>query len=466
MFRHLLVIFSGDVRVLSILGQQPTQQCDGVSRRQFLRIGGLALGGLSLPQILQAEATSLAPRGHKLPHKAIIMIYLSGGPSHQDMYDLKMDAPLEIRGTFKPIHTNVPGIDICEHMPKLAGMMDRFAIIRSLYGGVDQHCSDLCLSGYPIGPKGRQDGHPSLGAALSRLHGPVDPAVPPFVGLTIKTGHEPYCNPGLPGFLGLPHAPFQPDGEGLANMRLNGVSLDQLRDRRALLIGFDAFRRQADATLPYSGVDALTQKAFDVLTSSRLVEALDLEREDAETRDRYGRGDSSPAFGEDAGPHWMDQFLMARRLVEAGVRCVTLSFGSWDRHGQNFERLPVQLAKFDQGVTALVDDLYRRGLEQDVSVIAWGEFGRTPRINPGGGRDHWPQASCALLAGGGMRVGQVIGSTNRLGEVPQDRPVHYQDVFATLYNRLGLDCETATIPDHNGRPQFLLDHREPIRELL
>ncbi len=172
----------------------------------------------------------------------------------------------------------------------------------------------------------------------------------------------------------------------------------------------------------YRGVDALTQKAFDVLTSNKLADALDLEKEDPAVRDRYGRGSADPAFGEDAGPHWMDQFLMARRLVEAGVRCVTLSFGSWDRHGANFERLPEQLGKFDQGITALVEDLHARGLEEDVSVVAWGEFGRTPRINAGGGRDHWPQVSCALLAGGGMRMGQVIGSTNRLGEVPQDRP--------------------------------------------
>jgi hypothetical protein len=301
---------------------------------------------------------------------------------------------------------------------------------------------------------------------VSKLQGSIDPAVPPFVGLTTKTGHAPYSNPGLPGFLGPAHAAFQPDSEGMANMKLDGVSLEQLRNRRSLLASFDRFRRLVDTDTKLQSVDALTRKAFDVLTSSQLVEALDLEREPSSLRDRYGRGSSAPAFGEDAGPHWMDQFLMARRLVEAGVRCVTLSFGSWDRHGQNFERLPSQLDKFDQGITALVEDLHARGLDQDVSVIAWGEFGRTPRINPGGGRDHWPQASCALVAGGGMRMGQVIGSTNRLGEVPHDRPVHYQDVFATLYHQLGIDVNTATITDPNGRPQYLLDRRDPIPELL
>ena len=452
--------------MLQISGRTLSSHCDGHTRRQFLKIGGLALGGLSLPQILQAEESSPATRGRSLSHKAVIMIYLSGGPSHQDMYDLKMAAPAEIRGSFRPISTNVPGIDICEHMPRLARMMDKVAIIRSLYGCPDQHASDLCLSGYPIGARGRQDNHPSLGANVSRLQGPVDPAVPPFVGLTIKTRHDPYCNPGLPGFLGTAHAPFQPDGEGMANMRLNGVTLEQLRNRQSLLSSFDQFRHQVDRMEAYRGVDALSRKAFDVLTSSKLVEALDLEKEDPAVRDRYGRGSADPAFGEDAGPHWMDQFLMARRLVEAGVRCVTLSFGSWDRHGGNFERLPVQLAKFDQGITALIEDLHQRGLDQDVSVVAWGEFGRTPRINKDGGRDHWPQVSCGLLAGGGMRVGQIIGSTNRLGEVPQDRPVHYQEVFATLYHRLGIDVANATIPDQAGRPQYLVDHREPIRELL
>jgi hypothetical protein len=423
------------------------------------------MGGLSMPQILQAEASAPLTTKGSLGHKAVIMIYLSGGPSHQDMYDLKMDAPVEIRGTFRPIATNVPGIQICEHLPRLAKMMDKVAIIRSLYGCPDQHASDLCMSGYPIGPRGRQDNHPSLGSAVSKLQGPVDPSVPPFVGLTIKTKHDPYCNPGFPGFLGAAHAPFQPQGEGMANMRLNGISLERLRDRKTLLASFDQTRRQFDELDVYRGVDSLTRKALDVLTSSKLVEALDVEREEPAVRDRYGRGSADPAFGEDAGPHWMDQFLMARRLVEAGVRCVTLSFGSWDRHHSNFIRLPEQLAKFDQGITALIEDIYRRGLDQDVSVIAWGEFGRTPRINKDGGRDHWPQVASCLLAGGGMRMGQVIGSTNRLGEVPQDRPIHFQEVFATLYRQLGIDVSRATITDNTGRPQYLVDHREPIREL-
>ncbi|MFM8584550.1 MAG: DUF1501 domain-containing protein, partial [Planctomycetaceae bacterium] len=313
--------------MLSILGRPVAGHCDGRARRHFLKLGGLALGGLGLPQLLAAQEASQPAGAQKLSHKAVIMIFLSGGPSHQDSLDLKVDAPKEIRGSFQPIATNVPGIDICEHMPRLAQMMDKFAIIRSLFGSPDQHASDMCVSGYPIGAKGRQDNHPSLGSVVSRLQGPVDQAVPPFVGLTIKTRHAPYSNPGLPGFLGQAHAPFQPEGEGMADMRLNGIHLDQLRDRRSLLGSFDSFRRRTEGNRLFEGVDAFTSKAFDVLTSSRLVEALDLEKEDPALRDRYGRGSADPAFGEDAGPHWMDQFLMARRLVEAGVRCVTLSFG-------------------------------------------------------------------------------------------------------------------------------------------
>ncbi|MFN9624760.1 MAG: DUF1501 domain-containing protein [Planctomycetota bacterium] len=452
--------------MLDIVGGRLSTHCERRQRRHFLKIGGLGLGGLSLPEILHAQDSAPLNPKRSLGHKAVIMIYLSGGPSHQDMFDLKVDAPLEIRGTFQPISTNVSGIQICEHMPRLAKIMDKVAIVRSLHGCPDQHASDLCMSGYPMGANGRQDNHPSLGSAVAKLQGSVDQAVPAFVGLSIKTKHDPYSNPGYPGFLGPAYAAFQPDGEGMANMRLEGISLDRLRDRRGLLQSLDRFRSQVDLTEGYRAADTMTQKAFDVLTSSRLVEALDLEKEDPKVRDRYGRGSPDPAFGEDAGPHWMDQFLTARRLVEAGVRCVTLSFGSWDRHHSNFERLPLQLAKFDQAITALIEDLHQRGLDQDVSVVAWGEFGRTPRINKDGGRDHWPQVSCCLLAGGGMRTGQVIGSTNRLGEVPQDRPVHYQEVFATLYHRLGIDVSTATIPDFSGRPQFLVDRHLPIKELI
>ena len=447
--------------MLTILGRPTGRFCDGVSRRDFLKIGGLALGGLSLPQILEAQAAS----GVRNSHKSIIMIFLPGGPPHQDMWDIKTDAPREIRGEFKPIKTNVQGIEICEQFPRIASMMDKFVPIRSIYGCDGSHYAFQCLTGWRRRDPGPQGGHPCLGSVLSKLYGPVDKSVPPFVGLSPKMGHMDWADNGSPGFLGQAHAPFKPDGEGLTNMTLTGVSLDRLSDRKAFLTGFDRFRAAVDTSGQMEGLDAFQQRAFDVLTSSKLREALDLEREDPAVRARYGDG-KPYQFQYDGGATANEQLLVARRLVEAGVRCVTVGFGRWDSHGQNFALVRDHGPKLDQAVTALVEDLDRRGMLADTSVVVWGEFGRTPRINKDAGRDHWPQVSCALLAGGGMRTGQVIGSTNRLGEVPKDRPVHFQEVFATLYHNLGIDVETTTITDHAGRPQFLVDMRQPLRELV
>jgi hypothetical protein len=258
--------------------------------------------------------------------------------------------------------------------------------------------------------------------------------------------------------------------EGHHDMLLQGITLDRLRDRRALLAGFDRFRRETDSSGSMSGLDAFSQQAFGILTSSKLAEALDLEREDRAVRERYGSGSREPAGYGDAGPIMNEYFLTARRLVEAGVRCVTVAYGRWDWHGQpygtTFDNARHHLPILDQGLSALLEDLQHRGLDRDVSVIVWGEFGRTPRINPKGGRDHWPAVSCALLAGGGMRTGQVIGSTNRLGEFAQDRPVRFGEVFSTLYGNLGIDVNRVTLRDLSGRPQFLVDRAPPIRELI
>jgi hypothetical protein len=435
--------------------------CDGVSRRNFLKIGALSLGGLGLPQLLQAEAGSGVGRSHK----SVIMIFLPGGPSHQDMFDLKADAPSEIRGEFKPIGTSVPGIQICEHLPKLAQRMDKVALIRSMVGAFDDHDAYQCLTGRPNRnlPPG---GWPALGAMLSKLQGPVNQAIPPFVGLSPKMGEMRWARSGDGGFLGPAHAPFQPNkGGGKEDMVLNGVTLDRLADRRALLKGFDQFRRDIDSSRMMEGVDAFNEQAFGILTSSRLLEALDIEREEPRVRNTYGKGD--PRNRDDGGPKLMEHFLVARRLVEAGARCVTLAFSRWDHHGDNFGALRQDLPLLDQGVSALLDDLRQRGLDRDVSVIVWGEFGRTPTINKGAGRDHWPRVSCALLAGGGMKVGQVIGSTDRLGGEAYERPVTFSEVFATLYHNLGIDVNKATVTDLSGRPQFLVDNgAQPIRELV
>ena len=434
--------------------------CDGVSRRNFLKIGALGMGGVALPDLLRAEAHA----GKGRSHKAVIMIFLPGGPPHQDMFDIKTEAPSEIRGEFKAIKTNVPGIQICELFPRMARMMDKLVVIRSIVGAKDRHESFQCFTGRLRGnePPG---GWPCIGSVLSRVYGSTDPSVPGFVGLSPKMGHVPWSRPGQAGFLGPAHAPFQPNGAGKDDMVLNGITLDRLDDRKALLASIDRFRRAVDRNGVMDGLDAYNQQAFGILTSSKLATALDLSNEDPRLVERYGKGIA--ANKSDGGPRLMNQFLIARRLVEAGARCVTLAFSRWDWHGNNFGQGRDDMPMLDQGVTALVEDLHSRGLDKDVTVVVWGEFGRTPKINNGAGRDHWPRVSCALLACGGLRTGQAIGSTDRLGGEAKDRPVHFQEVFATLYHQVGIDVSNFTLNDLSGRPQYLVDPQyKPMPELI
>jgi hypothetical protein len=251
----------------------------------------------------------------------------------------------------------------------------------------------------------------------------------------------------------------------MSNLKLNGITLDRLGDRKSLLGSLDGLKRDVDTTGEIRGLDAFNQAAFGVLTSSKLLEALDVSKEDPKIRDRYGDG-KPYNYQYDGAPTCNDHLLMARRLVEAGVRCVTLTFGRWDSHGQNFDLVRDHGAKLDQAVSALVEDLEQRGMLDDVTVVVWGEFGRTPKINNNAGRDHWPQVSCCLMAGGGMKTGQALGATNRLGEYAVRRPVHVQEVVGTIYRNLGLDPMATTIVDPTGRPQYLVDKREPIAELI
>lgn len=437
--------------------------CDGLPRRSFLQIGGLAMGGVSLPQILAAESQGKSPSRHK----SVIMIFLAGGPPHQDMFDLKPNAPSEIRGEFQPIATNVPGIQISELMPRVASQMDKFAIIRSLVGAEGRHDSFECCTGHHFKGKQPQGGWPSMGSSLSKLFGPVDSSVPPYIDLSHKMAHDPWNIKG-PGFLGMSHAPFRADGESMKNMQVSGGVTAQLNRRAPLLAQLDRFRRLTDAGLETGIYNTYTEQALGVLSSSKLVEALDLEKEDPEIRARYGQ-DNPKVLGYTLDKGYqamMSRFLQARRLVEAGVRCVTCSFAHFDWHGSNFKNARKVVPLLDQGVAALVQDLHDRGLDQDVTVLVWGEFGRTPKINERAGRDHWSRVHAGLLAGGGMKTGQVIGSTNRLAEEAATRPVPMQEVFATIYHNLGIDVAQTTIPDHNGRPQYLVDRQDVIRELV
>ena len=469
--------------MLTIAGQE-SRFCDGMSRRSCLRIGGLALGGLALPEILRAEAEN----GVRNTAKGIIMVLLPGGPTHLDTFDLKPDAPTEIRGEFRPIATNVQGIEFCELMPRLAGMADKLTVIRSLVGFRDDHNTHWCSTGWESHPPmdsspivaGYPPGDwPSMGSVLSRRFGPRVAGVPPCVDLTSLEPDARFIlrtPPGQPGYLGAAHAGFEVNAVDRQNIMLNGVSLRRLADRRSLLDSFDRFRRQVDRDGLTDGMDEFHKQAFSVLTSPRLAEALDLSREDGRIRARFGLDRSYP--NEREGKTLLDQFLVARRVIEAGARCVTLAFSrwpfgrmlkgdyNWDWHKDLFTEARGTLPLFDLGLSALIQDLKERGLLDDIAVVVWGEFGRTPKINANAGRDHWPNVASALVAGGGLRCSQVLGSTTRWGEQAQTRPVHFREVFATLYQRLGIDVATTQFTDLAGRPQYLVGEHRPLAELV
>jgi hypothetical protein len=441
-----------------------SRYCDGITRRTAMKIGAFSFGATTLTLADMNRAVATSKQASQSRHKAIINVFLGGGPPHQDMFDLKPDAPAEIRGEFSPIKTNVPGIEIGEAFPRIAKMMDKFAIVRSIVGARGGHDAIQATTGFPEGSMAALGGRPSMGSVLTKLLGAVDPSVPPFVGLSDRCGHMPWADAGKPGFLGGSFGAFKPSGPDMANMRLNGINSSQIGDRKQLLSHFDHLRKELDAGGSLKTMDAHTERAMNVLTSSRLMDALDLSKEDPRIVDRYGNG-KPYKFQYDGTPTANDQFLMARRLVEAGARCITLNYGRWDSHSKNFDLVRDHGTKLDQGLSTLVWDLDRLGMLQDVTVVVWGEFGRTPRINKEAGRDHWPQVSCALLAGGGIKTGQVVGSTNRLGEYAKDRPVSFGDMFATLYTSLGINPDTNPIMDPTGRPQHLADG-VAIRELI
>jgi len=411
--------------------------CDGVSRRSFLQVGAMGVGGLSLASLLRAEARA----GVGSSNKAIINIHLGGGPSHQDMFDLKPEAPVEFRGEFNPIKTNVSGIEICEHMPQLAQMADKYVIVRSLVGQRDDHDNYQTHSGYNKRDLENAGGRPALGSVVARVIGPTAGGAPPFISY----------NGGSPGYLGAVYKPYSPSG---GDLRLGGsLTEERLGQRTSLLRSLDRIRRDVDNSGEMRAMDSFTQRAVGVVVSGKVADALDLDKEPVEGRERYGRNEGN-------------DFLRARRLIEAGVRCVTFNWGGWDTHGDNFNQLRRQLPRLDRGLSALLSDLHERGLEKDVVVVMWGEFGRTPRVNSGAGRDHWSPVAMAFFAGGGMRMGQVLGSTTRNAEYAKDRPVHFLEIFATLYHHFGIDVKSQQLTDTAGRPQYLTGEYRPLKELV
>ncbi len=428
--------------MLDLIGMKQSF-CDGMPRRSFLKIGAFG-AGLALSDMLRLKAqASPAASARPTANKSAIMIYLPGGPSHMDMYDLKPEAPMEFRGEFRPINTNVNGVQISEHMPRQARMFDKLAVIRSLVS-VGEHSDSECMTGYSENVN-RTASHPSIGSVVSRIRGNAQSDIPSFVSLRgMSVGCE-------PGFLGVPHRAFTPDGPSLSNLTPSR-NADQTTERRSLLTQFDTVRRDIDARGTMAGLDTFAERAFDMIASGATRQALDINREDPRTRDRY-RG--------------VEQFLTARRLIEAGVGCVTLAYGGWDTHSDNFNTLRRQLPDLDRGIANLIQDLHDRGMQDDVVTVVWGEFGRTPRVGDStpDGRGHWPQVMSALIAGGGLRMGQAIGSSNARGELPRDRRCTPSQVLSTVYRAMGID-PVQTFNNNNGRPMYILDDREPITELL
>jgi hypothetical protein len=421
---------------------------------------------------LRAEETA----GIRSSPKSVILIYLVGGPPHQDMFDLKPNAPKEIAGPWRPTATNVAGIQICEAFPRLARMMDKLVVVRSLVGNQSDHDAIQVFNGHHPRKPVPSGGWPQFGSAVAKLQGAADPAIPPFISLCYTCTHGPYNEPG-PGYLGPSLAPFRAMGQTRDDMLLRGLSVDRLADRKTLLKNFDSMRHEADVNGTVKAMDTFTEQAFGLLTSSRMADALDLSKEPLRVVERYGTGDPKVHMDGNGAPRVPQSLLMARRLVEAGARVVTLNYSKWDWHGGKdaegradnsiFLREAEDFPIFDQCVSALVEDLHQRGLDKDCTVIIMGEFGRTPKISAQVGRDHWPQVNCALLAGGGMKTGQVIGATDRIAGEAVARPVTFGELYATLYHNLGIDPSRTTIPDLNGRPQYLVeDQSQPMRELI
>lgn len=428
-----------------------------LTRRDCLRVGFAGMGGLTLPNLLRLQAASAAD-GKPVKKKSVILVWLAGGPSHIDMYDLKPDAPAEFRGEFRPIRTNVSGIEISEHLPLQAKIMDKLAIVRSAYHTNAGHGmgSQWMLTGYQPTIEVNDNIYPSLGSVVARLQGASDPVLPAYVNLPRL------LDLGKAAYLGASYNPFSPENDPnsesfqVRNLKLPGrVDSQRLQRRRGLLGELDQIRRDIDLKGDIEGLDTFYNDALQMVTNDKAIAAFDIKQEGEKLRETYGRND----LGQSC--------LLARRLVEAGVSFVTVQAGGgWDTHGDNFKQLKDNLLpKYDRAVAALVQDLHDRGLQDDVLVMSFGEFGRTPRINSGAGRDHWPGAASILYAGGGLKMGQGVGSTNDKGEYPTSKAATPGCVLSTMYHVLGIDYKHVFY-DHAQRPLPVLNEGEPIEDLI
>jgi hypothetical protein len=441
--------------MLNITGSS-YRTCDGLTRRSFVKAGFLALGGLTLADYLRLKAKA-SEQGEPTRDTAVILFWMGGGPSHIDMYDLKPNAPVEFRGEFRETATNVEGIRISEHLPMHTRVMDKMSIVRSVTHTNPGHGmgSHWMLTGYVPTIEINDNLNPCAGSVVARMRGSNQPRMPAYV-----------CVPSVPGhsaaaYLGAAYNAFTPGSDpnspdfNVRDLRLApNINLARFRNRRELLQGVDTLRRDVDREGTMEGYDRFYRDAFEIVTSPQCRDAFDINRENPRVRDRYGR-DS-----------WGQSALLARRLVEAGVTFVTVNVGGWDTHNNNFNELKNRLLpRYDRALAALVEDIHGRGIARNVLVMAYGEFGRTPRVNTTAGRDHWPGAASVLFAGGGLRGGQIVGSTDARAEYPNSRPASPQDVLATMYQVLGINYRHEFY-DAGQRPIAILNEGRPIQELF
>ena len=473
--------------MLRILTGPRFGNCSESSRRGFIQIGSLGIAGLSLPQLLAAEAEAVGESGpRQSKHKSVIIIHLDGGPPQMDLIDPKPEAPSELRSPFRPISTAVPGVQLTDLMPACSKITDEIVLLRSLIGADGKHHAFQCQSGYKETVLRTIGGRPALGCVVNHLFGRPTDAVPNFVDL--MQGRPLVRNSARPGFLGPKFKPFRPDisdrwkreletgmkGE-LARLGsdhktelslIEDLSVERLDDRLGLLNQIDRFRRELDDSGEMSASDQFTKQAYNILTSGSFSDAMDIDQEDAKTIAHYSPDfdASGKQFYTAEGPDAALKFLLARRLIEAGVRVVSLSLSDFDTHSDNNNRMRHLGPLFDFAFHALVTDLKSRGMLDDVLVLAWGEFGRTPKVNSKGGRDHWPKLSMGMMAGGGLS-GAVLGKTDRSAAEAVENPISYPDVIATLYRHLGINPQQM-IHDRTGRPHVLMDEGKPIEGLV
>lgn len=448
--------------------------CDGMNRRSFLQLGVAGMASVGLPQVLRAREQSAGQTG-STRNTSVILIWLDGGPSHLDLYDLKPEAPEEYRGIWKPIRTRVPGFDISELFPLQARVTDKFSIVRSLHHDTGDHFAGghRMLTAKDMGVSGaNQEGKfPSIGAIASRELGARQRGLPAYVSVPVASSIG--LNPGYFGghMLGAQYNPFQTGGDpnaarfAVQNLNLaKGLTVERLEDRRSLLRHFDASRRQVEPMAQTLAMDRFAAEAFEFVSGPAARDAFDISKEDPRLRDRYGRH------------NWGQSTLLARRLVEAGSTFVTVQYSGWDHHWDLQAGMERLLPQVDRAVSALFQDLDDRGLLASTLVVLCGEFSRTPKMNDGGnggpprskgtpGRDHWGNAMFCLLGGGGVKGGRIVGSTDRLGTRPHTRAVTPANIHATIYQVLGIDPKLHLF-DPSGRPVPVLDDPTPISELL